>query len=226
MNTGLSDAFGLLWRLYFLLKYPGLPIASRDAILSSYDLERRATAKEVVEVASKLVRSTLSEAKSYVSLIEQNSGFITGMGVAYSGLNSPLIVESKRGIFEAGYRCPDLWLQEQETGATCRLYERPLYGRYILLVTENAAAFEFKSGNSAFLTIIRLVPIKAPGAGKNRIEKASHEEWDEDGPFGCPNVKDGVDFAVLVRPDYYIERAGEVQEIVAHLHVSLPGIIV
>ena len=91
MNTGLSDAFNLIWRLYFSIKCPGLPLATRNAIVESYDLERRATAKGVIDVAAKLVRSTTTEAKHYVDLIEKNSGFITGMGVAYSDMASPLV---------------------------------------------------------------------------------------------------------------------------------------
>ncbi|KAL1641858.1 hypothetical protein SLS61_009965 [Didymella pomorum] len=121
MNTGLSDAFNLVWRLYFLIRHPFLPRSSSESILSSYDVERRQTAKGVIDVAAKLVRSTLADAKGYVELIEQNAGFITGMGVQYSGLESPLVRESEHGVWKAGYRVPDLWLSNSEGEAADEL---------------------------------------------------------------------------------------------------------
>lgn len=63
MNTGLSDVFNLIWRLHFLLQYPSLPSSTTHAILSSYNIERRKIAEGVIDVAAKLVCSTLADAK-------------------------------------------------------------------------------------------------------------------------------------------------------------------
>lgn len=225
MNTGLSDAFNLIWRLYFSIKCPGIPQATRDALLGSYDLERRATAKEVVEVASKLVRATMTEAKQYVKLIEKNSGFITGMGVTYAGMDSPLVQESKEGIFEAGFRCPDLWLQEPETRDTSRLYERLLYGRYVLLVAGDTTPYEINPKNAAFLTVIRLKPLKAAEVGTRKAKPAFSDNLGDPGSFGCSWIKDGARFTVLVRPDAYIAYVGPLEETLSYLDSFLPGLL-
>lgn len=72
LNTGLSDAFALSWRL-------GLAIKGFDKhSLQTYDDERRTVAKGVVNVAGKLVRSTLRSAEEYVKLVEMNAANITG----------------------------------------------------------------------------------------------------------------------------------------------------
>lgn len=73
LNTGLADAFNLIWRIAFAAK--GLGGA---ALLKSYDEERRITAEGVIDVAAKLVRSTVKTALEYVDLIEKSAKFITG----------------------------------------------------------------------------------------------------------------------------------------------------
>lgn len=78
LNTGVSDAFALAWRLAFLAKPSKLTAEARDDILRSYDVERKSTAAQVIGVAAALVRDTIHTAKKYVSTIERNAGFITG----------------------------------------------------------------------------------------------------------------------------------------------------
>lgn len=79
LNTGISDAFALAWRLAMVLGYQKRLEAdkARDLILS-YDTERRITAEMVINVAAVLVRATAHEAKEYVSTIERKAGYITG----------------------------------------------------------------------------------------------------------------------------------------------------
>ncbi|CAM5999992.1 unnamed protein product [Sphagnum balticum] len=74
LNTGISDAFALAWRLNMACKVmiPG--------ILRSYDQERRTTAQGVVDVAAKLVRSTMRTAEEYVNIVEKSAANITGEG--------------------------------------------------------------------------------------------------------------------------------------------------
>ncbi|KAF2019988.1 hypothetical protein BU24DRAFT_419586 [Aaosphaeria arxii CBS 175.79] len=211
LNTGLADAFNLIWRLSLLVKNPDLPNASKDALLGSYELERRATAKEVVDVAAQLVRSTVTEARTYVDLIHKNSGFITGMGVKYTGLDSPLVIQSQRSIFEAGYRCPDLWLQTPGAYGASRLYEKIVYGRFTLLIIgDSPASRNITSGN--ILTTFQLRPL-------SRKKEDNDEEF-----FGCALVKEGESYAVLVRPDTYIAQVGEVEELTAYMDGLLPGV--
>lgn len=79
LNTGVSDAFALSWRLSALARPSNLTPEARDDILRSYDIERRSTAAQVIGVAAALVRDTIHTAKKYVSTIERNAGFITGV---------------------------------------------------------------------------------------------------------------------------------------------------
>lgn len=78
LNTGISDAFALAWRLTALVPPSNLTANGREDILRSYDIERRGTASEVISVAAALVRDTVHTAKKYVSTVERNAGYITG----------------------------------------------------------------------------------------------------------------------------------------------------
>jgi len=231
MNTGLSDAFNLIWRLYFLLKYnqspsehPQLPPSSAGSILESYDIERRATANHVIDVAAKLVRSTTAEAKEYVGLIEKNSSFITGMGVQYSDLDSPLVRESEKGVWKAGHRAPDLWLHDKKTQDSIRLYQKMTYGRYMLVLVQSARAV--KVLRPGFITTLRLDSLRSLGVGMEREPDKDEEKTTCDKEaFGCAWVKKGEEYAVLVRPDCYVEFVGEVDEGIAYVSERLPGLV-
>ncbi|OTA96855.1 hypothetical protein M434DRAFT_27471 [Hypoxylon sp. CO27-5] len=103
LNTGVSDAFALSWRV---------------------------VAAEVIDVAATLVRDTAHTAKQYLSTIEKNAGYITGMGLSYDG-GSELISESERGIWKAGKRCPDIRLIRIDDDEVIRLYSAVSYGRLL-----------------------------------------------------------------------------------------------
>lgn len=223
MNTGLSDAFNLIWRLYFLLRCPSLPSSSATAILSSYDTERRTTAKGVIDVAAKLVRSTLADAKGYVELIEKNAGFITGMGVQYSDMASPLVKESEHGVWKAGHRAPDLWLNDK-AGDAVRLYQKLVYGRYVLIVV-GAARKEIRVERSEFVTLIRLTALKARNVGMQRQVDNGIEEDVHSDALGCSWIKRGEEYAVLVRPDCYVEFVGAVDDVLQYVSERLPGLV-
>lgn len=78
LNTGIADAFALSWRLAMAINHPSLTPAERSKLLQSYDTERRLVAKEVIDVAARLVRDTKTTAKQYVGTIQKNAGYITG----------------------------------------------------------------------------------------------------------------------------------------------------
>lgn len=78
LNTGISDAFALAWRLASVLRNPKLDAKRSHELLLSYDTERRTIAEDVIDVAAKLVRATALEAKTYVATIEKKAGYITG----------------------------------------------------------------------------------------------------------------------------------------------------
>ena len=226
MNTGLSDAFNLIWRLNLAINFPNLTQQLQHDLLNSYDVERRATAVEVVRTASELVRSTKDKAKSYVDLIEKNSGFITGMGVSYASLKSPLVVESQKGIFKAGERCPDLWLQEAVSRDTHRLYSKLVYGRYLLLViNDTTTGFIIGKSVSPFLSVMALKPLEAMRAGVANPGCTNPEKPRTSNAFGCSWVKEDERYAVLVRPDCYIEVVEKTEKVAAYLDSRFPGML-
>jgi 2-polyprenyl-6-methoxyphenol hydroxylase-like FAD-dependent oxidoreductase len=78
LNTGISDAFALAWRIAMVLTHKKIQADQSREVLLSYDTERRTTAEMVINVAAVLVRATAHEAKGYVSAIERRAGYITG----------------------------------------------------------------------------------------------------------------------------------------------------
>ncbi|KAJ4338997.1 hypothetical protein N0V95_007890 [Ascochyta clinopodiicola] len=231
MNTGLADAFALIWRLHFTLHHPSLPTASKEALLSSYATERHETASHVISVAAQLVRSTKSSAAGYVALIEQNAAFITGMGVQYADVKSPLVSGSERGVWQAGHRAPDLWLRDSRARDDGRLYQQFVYGRYVVLLIGAAATAgeeEWEVKMPQFLSLLRLTELKARNVGVIGAPESANKEEGRDGDaetFGCSYVRPGDDYAVLVRPDCYVEIVGEVGEVRRYVEERLPGLL-
>jgi 2-polyprenyl-6-methoxyphenol hydroxylase-like FAD-dependent oxidoreductase len=83
LNTGLADAFNLMWKLNMVINYD----APRE-LLQSYENERRPVALSVIETSGELVRSTKysqngTHAQDYVKIVQRRAGNITGMGIRY-----------------------------------------------------------------------------------------------------------------------------------------------
>lgn len=81
----------MAWRLSLAIAGFG------QSVLETYDHERRGTAKGVVEVAAKLVRSTLRTAEEYVGLVEKNAANITGKNFPSKDTRSRLLTDSRYG---------------------------------------------------------------------------------------------------------------------------------
>ncbi|MBG60397.1 MAG: hypothetical protein CMJ16_08065 [Peredibacter sp.] len=120
LNTGLADAFNLIWKLNLVLKGE----ASSD-LLNSYESERRPVAQSVIESSGELVRATKfsergTHAQDYVKIVEKRSGNITGMGIRYgeSGLRGTRVFD-----FE-------IFREAEKT----RLYSLLDYRKYTLLI--------------------------------------------------------------------------------------------
>lgn len=79
LNTGVADAFALGWRVATAVKNQRLTQDGALKLIRSYDRERRTVAQNVIDVAAALVRDTVRTATKYVSTIEKNAGYITGM---------------------------------------------------------------------------------------------------------------------------------------------------
>lgn len=83
LNTGLADAFNLVWKLAMVINHGAPP-----ELLQSYQDERKPVAISVVGASGELVRSTKysdsgSHAEDYVKIVEKRAGNITGMGIRY-----------------------------------------------------------------------------------------------------------------------------------------------
>lgn len=121
LNTGLADAFNLIWKLHLVLRY-GAP----TKLLGTYETERKQVAMNVVETSGELVRSTkyskegTTHAENYVDIVQRRAGNVTGMGIRYGD----------GGI--GGTRLFDFAIEDGQEGA--RIYSRLDYARFTLLV--------------------------------------------------------------------------------------------
>jgi len=120
LNTGLADAFNLIWKLNMVLNY-----GVSKQLLQSYEAERRPVAQSVIESSGELVRSTKysdggTHAQDYVKIVERRAGNITGMGIRY-GAN---------GL--AGSRLYDFEVNLKAT--TVRLYSLLDYTKFTLII--------------------------------------------------------------------------------------------
>ncbi|KAF4341464.1 3-(3-hydroxy-phenyl)propionate 3-hydroxycinnamic acid hydroxylase [Fusarium beomiforme] len=197
LNTGVSDAFALAWRLAAVVRPSNLTTEAREAILRSYDFERRSTAAQVIGVAAALVRDTVHTAKKYVSTIERNAGFITGMGVNYSEYATPLVQGIDHGIWKPGYRCPDV-VMTTTSGKTTRLYQSVAYGEFIVL-----AVGKRLSTGAVSAPVYSILPDQATNG---HVE--SDQDRDCDKTFTADWVKNEDLLIVIVRPDMYVGYVG------------------
>lgn len=83
LNTGLADAFNLMWKINMVLNY-----GADKELLKTYESERKPVAQSVIESSGELVRSTKysktgTHAQDYVNIVQKRSGNITGMGIRY-----------------------------------------------------------------------------------------------------------------------------------------------
>lgn len=89
LNTGIGDAFNLMWKLNMVLKFS----VSKELLLS-YENERKSVAQSVIEGSGELVRSTKyskmgTHAQDYVKIVQKRAGNITGMGIRYGEKGLP-----------------------------------------------------------------------------------------------------------------------------------------
>jgi 2-polyprenyl-6-methoxyphenol hydroxylase-like FAD-dependent oxidoreductase len=119
LNTGLADAFNLMWKLSQVLKWG----ASKE-LLKTYESERKPVAQSVIESSGELVRATKysasgTHAQDYVEIVRRRAGNITGMGIRYGN----------EGPF--GTRLYDLEIFSGDK--SLRLYSILDYTRYTLI---------------------------------------------------------------------------------------------
>lgn len=120
LNTGLADAFNLMWKLNMVMKSN-----ASDELLKTYEEERKPVALSVIEASGELVRSTKysetgTHAEDYVRIVQKRAGNITGMGIRYG----------KEGL--RGSRIFDLELNHASTKT--RLYSLLDYTQFTLII--------------------------------------------------------------------------------------------
>lgn len=120
LNTGLADAFNLVWKLNMVVKRGAPP-----ELLDTYEGERKPVARSVIQASGELVRSTKysesgTHAQDYVKIVAQRAGNITGMGIRYGENGLP------------GSRLLDFEVGSAEKKA--RIYSMLDYRKYTLLV--------------------------------------------------------------------------------------------
>jgi 2-polyprenyl-6-methoxyphenol hydroxylase-like FAD-dependent oxidoreductase len=120
LNTGLGDAFNLMWKLNLVIRH-----SAPTALLQSYENERKPVAKSVVETSAELVRATKfsktgTHAQDYIDIVRRRSGHITGMGIRYGSSG------------QIGQRLQDFEVHRGDT--TTRIYSLLDYTKFTLLV--------------------------------------------------------------------------------------------
>lgn len=146
LNTGLADAFNLIWKLNMVINH-----GAEKELLETYETERKATALSVIETSAELVRSTKfsangTHAEDYVKIVQKRAGNITGMGVRYS--DASMLQGSRLFDFEvfAG-------------NVKTRLYSLLDYSKYTLILF-NDCSLELDLPN--YVKVIRINSKKCP----------------------------------------------------------------
>lgn len=110
--------------------------------------------------------------------------------MAYNDCDSPLVQPSARGMWKAGFRCPDVIISPFEGGEARRLYSEVSYGKYIVLALGMAAVNVGFPGTVSQMSIVG----KHSALGKISGDSVYTSEWVDEEKAGF----------VVVRPDMYI----------------------
>lgn len=146
LNTGLADAFNLIWKLNMVIRHGADP-----GLLRSYESERKPVAETVIATSGALVRSTKfsesgTHAEDYVKLVAKHAGNITGMGIRYG---------------EGGLEGSRLFDMEVESnGKKQRLYSLLDYSKFTLFLFGESPSLYSKE----CVTVIRITGEQKPGA--------------------------------------------------------------
>jgi phenol 2-monooxygenase (NADPH) len=132
------------------------------------------------------------------------------MGVAYDGMPSALLAESEQGIWKAGRRCPDIYLNVPRSIESRRLYSSVSYGRFLVISIgglQDTSLRRFQDVTTPF----HLFP-------SNEVPADADEKT-----FGSDIAIPGEKFVVVVRPDMYIGCVGSEAAASAYLSSIFRG---
>ncbi|GHF48379.1 hypothetical protein GCM10010218_32330 [Streptomyces mashuensis] len=132
LNTSVQDAYNLGWKLAALLR--GAP----EALLDSYDAERRRVAADVLALSAKVLRADLSEREAGMSTRGEDTHQLK-LGYPGSALSRELRRAVPEGALRAGDRAPDAPCTDP-SGAPVRLFDVFRGPHFTLLDVTGAAA--------------------------------------------------------------------------------------
>ncbi|MGW5110417.1 FAD-dependent monooxygenase [Nocardia sp. NPDC004123] len=180
LNTGVQDAYNLGWKLEAALRHPG---PASDALLDSYESERRTVAARILGLSSELLDKTV---KGDPDAMDREGTHQLDISYRDTG-------DDAAGL-RAGDRAPDAPLVDAN-GKTVRLFDL-FRGPHATLLLFGADATADQAGSPATdLRTVRVVrPESASGNGEftdaagdaQRAYNAADDSW------------------VLVRPDGYV----------------------
>jgi 2-polyprenyl-6-methoxyphenol hydroxylase-like FAD-dependent oxidoreductase len=182
LNTGLADAFNLIWKLNMVLNQK-----VSQSLLTTYESERKPVAQSVIESSAELVRATKyseqgTHAQDYVKIVQKRAGNITGMGIRYVG----------DGL--DGTRLFDFELYK--ANSKHRVYSLLSYNCYTLLV------FSEVSINFNLSSFIKLITIKS--------KKDDHHFWSESSPYKNQIILVRPDsYIEFIKPTVQLEKCLE-----------------
>lgn len=121
------------------------------------------------------------------------------MGVTYHDLGSSQVVESQRGIWAAGKRCPDIVVATAGAAEASpqRLYGVARYGRFLILQVGGANRVQLFDPYRDAADVFILV------AHGDSTDSDGHRVGNRQ-TFVSDQVAPGEHFTVVVRPDMYI----------------------
>jgi 2-polyprenyl-6-methoxyphenol hydroxylase-like FAD-dependent oxidoreductase len=213
MNTGIQDAFNLIWKLAL--------VAKQDAplnLLESYNAEREPVARSVLKLTDYLTRVATSRNPIVQSArtvlmplaggVEQIADRITEtmseLRVHYR--RSPIVLSDHTGLLRAGDRAPDSEVQDPSIGKTVRFYDLFRSGRHLLLLFGGTASHSTVSPAPPLISLLHRFSRIADGAeivcGAATPQDGYHVLGDSGMAHASYHVEEPTLF--IVRPDGYI----------------------
>lgn len=140
------------------------------------------------------------------------------MGVAFDGINSPLIIESEHGIWQAGRRCPDIVLRATEHTNETRLYSTVKYGQFSVLSVGAAL-------NEGWPNLpISLARYTIFSADRSEYRVSCGTISGKGLTFESPDVALDERCVAVVRPDMYVGFVGSKAEAISYLSKTVLGL--
>ncbi|EGH73233.1 NAD(P)-binding protein [Pseudomonas syringae USA011] len=190
LNTGVQDAWNLGWKLAAVLD--GAP----EALLDTYEEERRPVAAAVLELSSELFNNTTGTGLPTFRRGDKERQLLLNYRASSLSVNSADIVDGK---VQAGDRAPDATCSQQHGGRT-RLFDVFRGGHFTLLAfgTQAIAAMNtFGSHDERFLQAFAVRPAHVSNDRYGLVDETGQAR----DAYGV-SLQENIIF--LIRPDGYV----------------------